>query len=72
MPNADSGWTDWGGMVRLEAELFAFMKPEPEKPVRYGLSPAALVCLSPVIVIVAVCLLTKLLWSLVRWLSGGN
>ena len=47
------------------------MKTEPEKPVRYGLTPAALVCWGPVIVILAACLMTKLLWWLVHWLSGG-
>ena len=48
------------------------MKSDPEKPVRYGLTPTALVFWGPVIVIVAVGLLTKLFWWLVQGLIRGN
>lgn len=42
------------------------MQSDPDKPMRYGLTPTALVFWGPVIVIVAVSLLTKLLWWLVQ------
>lgn len=48
------------------------MKLKPEMPIRYGLSPAALVCWGPVIAMVAAILFSKLFFGLARWLAGGN
>jgi hypothetical protein len=50
------------------------MSRDPEKPVRYGITPAALWVLGPVMVVVVASTLPKLLdlvrW-LVRWWNGG-